>query len=92
MKKITRAELLALFGKSSVYIEERLGQDYVDGVLVFERQDGYKHACVFGAPYTIKRWQDAEGKPFHVGYGKPQTAIAYYEKPHDRDEAQASSV
>lgn len=87
MKKITRAELLALFGKSSVYIEKRLAQDYVDGVLVFEREDGYKTACVFGAPYTIKRWQDAEGVDYHLGYGAPQKAIAYYEKPHDREEA-----
>lgn len=88
MKKITCSELMALFPKVQRYIEQRLAQEDVEGMLVFEYDDGRKTACVFGAPYTIKRWQDAEEKCYHLGYGAPQTAIAYYEKPHKCHEAE----
>ncbi|HVX35303.1 MAG TPA: hypothetical protein VHC71_03695 [Hyphomicrobium sp.] len=91
MKKITRAELMAMFSKQQKYIEERLARDYVDGIAVFEHENGKKTACVYGAPYTIKSRQDAEEKSYYVGFGDPQKAYAYYEKPHDRDEVQTRS-
>lgn len=74
MKKLSRADLLAL------------GQDSVDGVIVFERTEkgtgqGSRIACIYGALYTIKRWQDAEGKILGDTPSTQKEAVAYYEKP-----------
>lgn len=94
MDKISRTELFALFPKVRAAMQHRLDQDYVDGMVVFERVStpGHKTVCVYGSPYTIKNWQDAEGCSMFVGTPREMVAVAYYEKPHDRDEIFASAA
>lgn len=81
MLKLTRGELLDQFPQSRELLEHRLKQDYVDGIIVFERE-GKRMALVYGAPYSVKSWKDAEGREIEINYQRHQ-AVAYYQKPTD---------
>ena len=83
MKRITILELLALFPMVQKSIEQRLARDDVDDMIVVECE-GRRTACIYGAPYMFKTWEQAEDKTIEISM-KTYTPVAYYEKPLKRD-------